>query len=68
MRWLRPPDIGISPGSTMTPVRHTVWRHGVARHLGGQIDAGFLGTNDAIMLAKQLGIGLANSAYKLADG
>ncbi|MFT4959345.1 MAG: hypothetical protein ACI92Z_000420 [Paracoccaceae bacterium] len=36
--------------------------------MGGQIDAGFLGTNDAIMLAKQLGIGLANSAYKLADG
>lgn len=50
------------------PARHTVWRHGVARHLGGQVDAGVLVMPDAIMLAKQLGTRLARSAYHLGDG
>ena len=50
------------------PARHTVWRQGVARHLGGQIDNGVLGMPDAVMLAKQLGTGLARSAYHLGDG
>ncbi|MBL4767250.1 MAG: glucuronate isomerase, partial [Rhodobacteraceae bacterium] len=50
------------------PARHTVWRQGVALHLAGQIGAGVLGMNDAIMLAHQLSTGLARRAYHLGGG
>lgn len=49
------------------PARHAVWRQGVARHLGSQVDNGVLGMNDASHIAHMLSTDLARTAYRL-DG
>lgn len=49
------------------PARHRIWREGVARHLGRQVEARVFGMADAQELAQQLSTGFAREAYRLGE-
>ena len=48
---------------TSIPARHDLWRRGVARHLGRQVEMGRFGETDAIHIAKLLTHDLAYDTY-----
>lgn len=47
------------------PARHDLWRRAVSMHLAQQVERGLFGTRDAQVLAQDLAVGLARTAYRM---
>jgi glucuronate isomerase len=48
------------------PARHDVWRRASANWLAGLVVRGMIDREDATVLAQELAVGMARSAYHLA--